>query len=62
MSAENKYPEKKLTEGEYIAGVKSGDFLHVFDMNTNRVMVIQRDGYYPPEQLNKLVNLEEKVK
>lgn len=32
--------------------------LHVLDLRDGKRKIICRDGYYPPEVLNKLVNLE----
>jgi hypothetical protein len=48
----------KLTRQEYEDGVKSGKFLHVFNIETKKISVIQRDGYYPPKTREKLINIE----
>ncbi len=52
-------PDKKtLTREQYEKGVKSGEFLHVFDEKNKEVVVIQRDGYYSPDRAKDFVNLE----
>jgi hypothetical protein len=49
---------KELTKAEYVREVQTGAALHVFNTETERVEVIQRDGYYSPQTMKKLVNIE----
>lgn len=48
----------KLTKEEYLTGVKSGKLMHVIDKEDGEIKMIVRDGYYPPEMLNKLLDVE----
>jgi len=49
---------KELTLEEYTQEVQSGAALHVFNTETKRIEVIQRDGWYSPQTKKKLVNVE----
>ena len=59
----HKYPEMgHLTQDEYADGVMSGKILHVLDINNRskpRLRLMIRDGYYPSELRNNVINLED---
>jgi len=49
---------KRLTPKEYAQEIQSGAALHVFNTETNRAEVIQRDGWYSPQTRKKMINIE----
>ena len=49
---------KILTKDEYIKEIQTGAALHVFNTETNRIEIIQRDGWYSPKTKRKLINIE----
>lgn len=51
---------KDLTYAEYKEGVQFEKYLRVFDTKTKQIIVIHRDGYYPPKRLRELINLEDR--
>lgn len=57
-----KMKEVKQTQEQYEKGVKSGEQMHVYDTETREILTIRKDGYYPPEVLKKLVNVDHLIK
>jgi hypothetical protein len=56
------FPTVGISRAEYESGVSSGELMHVFDKSDLTVKVIKRDGYYSPEVISKLVNIDKRFR
>ena len=47
-----------VSQDELISGYKSGELIPVYDTKTHQIIMIKRDGYYPPEQLERFMEIK----